>query len=130
MRWEGARTESTAVGVGHDVGRWFDEVMVLAPAAPSPSACRAGCAFCCHLKVSLSPPEAIALIDHLRRHLSTAELATLRARVVATDKRTHGITAEARARARIPCPLLQDSQCIAYEARPTACRASMTSCSS
>lgn len=33
------------------------------------------------------------------------------------------MTAQQRVEARIPCPMLEEDRCAAYEARPTACRA-------
>lgn len=92
------------------------------------SDCSAGCAFCCHLKVTASPVEVLALADHLRRSLSPERLRTLERRLDETDRRTHGLTTDERASARIPCPLLDEAGlCGGYEARPLRCRGANSS---
>jgi len=89
-----------------------------------PLACRAACAWCCHLTVVVSVPEVLRLAEHLRRALSPAALDALQARCEAraAERRTMSIVRWERTR-REPCVLLVDNQCSAYEARPLACRA-------
>ena len=67
-------------------------------------ACRRGCAFCCHVDVTVTPLEAIRL---WRR---------------AGDAAPPDSTAR-----RAPCPMLVDNACSQYEARPYACRAVFSS---
>ncbi len=87
-----------------------------------PRACRPGCAYCCHLKVAVSPAEAIRLAEALRASLDDAALDALRARVRATVERTRGLDASAHADLRLPCPVLDErGQCLGYAARPTSC---------
>ncbi len=111
-----------AVTVGEHVGLWFDEAMAQGPGPSSPYACATGCAHCCHLKVILTAPEVILMTTWLRARLPREALATLRAHVVETDRKTHGLSSSERADARVPCPLLADGACVAYEVRPVACR--------
>lgn len=120
--WSRGRSGVIAASVGDEIGVWFDDVTARLPRPPSPYACRDGCAFCCHLKVIASAPEVIAMIAWVREHLPEEELSALRARLIATDEDTHGLTATARAAKRLPCPMLRDNRCVAYEARPAACR--------
>jgi hypothetical protein len=87
-----------------------------------PIACRAGCAHCCNLKVIVTAPEAIHIVEWLRGKLDDDALADLRARVVATDDRTRGMTVAQRLSARVPCPLLAGDLCLVHEVRPLACR--------
>jgi Fe-S-cluster containining protein len=120
--WASGRSGVTAAAVGEEVGLWFDEVTSRISPSPSLYACRDGCSFCCHLKVIASPPEVIAMIEWIRKHLPEEELSALRTRVTETDQRTHGLTATERAELRLPCPMLRDNRCVGYEARPAACR--------
>ncbi|MBL9022810.1 MAG: YkgJ family cysteine cluster protein [Myxococcales bacterium] len=103
---------------------WLDGVVAEAkrqfpPAAPI--GCAEGCAYCCHLKVIATPAEIIGLYEHLTASLSEAELGALRSRVEQADARTRGLTADARAMLKLPCPLLVEARCIAYEHRPLHC---------
>ena len=77
-------------------------------------ACKAGCAFCCYLPVVLaSAAEVVYLADWLRAGCSADELENIRKRLEARCEQTTE---------RLPCALLQDNQCMAYEARPFKCR--------
>ncbi len=103
---------------------WFDAVLDEAKRAFPPSApigCAEGCAYCCHLKVIATPTEVIALADELRASLTPEQLQALRERVAAASALTRGATAEERARARVPCPVLVEGRCAGYAARPLHC---------
>ena len=75
--------------------------------------CRKGCSFCCHLRVTATPLEVVRIaanIDHQRRSsvLSTAETVA-------------GLDARQRLVRSVPCPLLLEGACSAYEVRPLTC---------
>jgi len=114
-----------------DCFAWLEELLPrLEAKAPrdAPGDCSAGCAYCCHLKVTASPVEVLALADHLRRTLSQERLRALRRRLDETDRLTHGQTTGQRASARVPCPLLDEAGlCAGYEARPLRCRGANSS---
>jgi hypothetical protein len=65
--------------------------------------CRRGCAFCCHVDVTVTPLEAIRLSQHAR----------------AAGRAVPATEASAR---YAPCPLLEDGACTVYAMRPFACR--------
>jgi Fe-S-cluster containining protein len=116
-----ARTVEAAA----DAEAWSEELTsAVAEDVPpeEPIACHAGCAHCCNLKVIVTAPEAIRIVEWLRGKLDDAALADLRARVVATDDKTHGMTVAQRLRAHTPCPLLASELCLVHDVRPLACR--------
>jgi hypothetical protein len=86
-----------------------------------PSACRAGCAWCCHKSIAVSPPEVLRIAAYLRTRLAADDLAVLHERIVALDEQTQTMSSRERARARLPCALLADQQCIVHAARPLTC---------
>ena len=86
-------------------------------------ACAAGCDFCCHLPVDITVPEALRMVDYLLTVLTPEALASTRSRLMANERRIHGLSYEEHTRARIACALLVDGVCSVYEARPIACRA-------
>jgi Fe-S-cluster containining protein len=86
-------------------------------------ACRAGCAFCCALPVSVHPPEALYLALHLRARLHADALAALVARLRQRVEARRGWTLEQRRTHQRWCVFLQaDGHCGMYDGRPLACR--------
>ena len=86
-------------------------------------ACAAGCAFCCHLPVDMTAPEAFRLAAYLQQSLSPKAFAAIRERIAATVATVSGLSYEAHSQAKIPCALLVEGTCVAYPHRPFACRA-------
>ncbi len=86
-------------------------------------ACEAGCAWCCHMPVSISMPEALLIHAHVTQTWSEPRRAEL-VRALADAN------AAARACAdeddlflsRRPCPFLTEGHCSIYAVRPLACR--------
>jgi Fe-S-cluster containining protein len=95
---------------------------LLARAPSGAVACRAGCDHCCHQSVGATPPEALAIWDHLQAALTEAELAVVAARVAEAHRRDQGLSAADRFSPDHPCPFLRAGQCTIYDVRPLACR--------
>jgi hypothetical protein len=79
-------------------------------------ACRSGCAYCCKQPVTLLAPEAFFLASQIRgrsNQIAAMADAAHAFRGLAWDGRWHGA---------LPCPLLEESACTAYSARPFSCR--------
>jgi Fe-S-cluster containining protein len=97
-----------------------DELLGRLPAGTI--ACKPGCDHCCHQVVGVTPPEALAIVEHLHRKLDQAELARVAARVADAHARADGLTSAERFSPAHPCPFLDAGQCSIYEVRPLACR--------
>ena len=95
-RWRATRWTATS--------RLIDGLLARAPAGAV--ACRAGCDHCCYQSVGVTPPEALAIFDHLSRTLSDAQLGERRGarrRARARDARAVDRRAVlARASLRVP----------------------------
>lgn len=102
--------ESECLGYFHNVPGGLDLLNSLA--------CKAGCAFCCELKVEITAFEAAAIWAGLQGD----DWAAQRDALVATAPRTAGLDTEGRRRARIACGLLTEGRCAPYAIRPYACR--------
>lgn len=97
-------------------GRFLDEP------ARERIACAAGCAWCCHEPLQVSPLDAISVADYLRRHgRSAAPLEEYRARL----ESEFGYQRERLKACFWACPFLDVGErlCSLYEARPVICRA-------
>ncbi|MFM2423175.1 MAG: hypothetical protein RL291_1705 [Pseudomonadota bacterium] len=87
-------------------------------AAPSDKlACAKGCAYCCHVRVLVSVPEAFLIA---RWVLAKGPTHVLEFRQRA--QKIAGKSAEQRFGAKLPCPLLVNNVCSAYQNRPLNCR--------
>jgi Fe-S-cluster containining protein len=95
----------------------------LPPADRGPVACRAGCDFCCHLRVMATAPEVFALLDYLAANLDEAAFEAFSERVAAADRALRALPSEAVVTTNLACPVLVDGRCSGYPARPLNCRA-------
>jgi Fe-S-cluster containining protein len=89
----------------------------------APVACKAGCSFCCHLRVTITPYEAIALFRYLRTKIPGEQADVIASKVLANAERIGAITEADHRSARIQCAFLVDGRCSAYSARPAVCAA-------
>ncbi|HEX2660944.1 MAG TPA: YkgJ family cysteine cluster protein [Polyangia bacterium] len=95
---------------------------LLASAPQGAVACKPGCDHCCHQSVGVTPPEALAIFEHLRHTLGEVERAALAAQLAVSEERTRGLSAAERFSPDHPCPFLAQGRCSIYEVRPLACR--------
>jgi Fe-S-cluster containining protein len=86
-------------------------------------ACKAGCSYCCHIKVDALPIEVFYLVQHLRSTLNKSELDLVHSKAKANRQRTSGMTCHEQQEKAIRCPLLSNEGCcMCYVARPSTCR--------
>jgi len=90
---------------------------------PRSIACQAGCPYCCHIRLTASPPEILLVLAHIQDTWDAAQIETLKRKVKNTDAFTRGKSIEERAAQRLPCPLLKDGSCSVHSVRPLSCRA-------
>jgi Fe-S-cluster containining protein len=87
----------------------------------APIACKSGCSFCCHLRVTVAPHEAIALFRHLRSQIPASLAQEIEQRVLANAAQIAQMTEEQHWSKNVKCAFLVDGTCSAYSARPMAC---------
>jgi len=86
--------------------------------------CGAGCCFCCHQRIDVTPLEALAIAAFLWHHLSVAEVDQLRRRLAGNAERAAELSKAEHARRRIACGLLDEfGNCSVHPVRPLACAA-------
>ncbi len=117
----GAEAEPVAAVVSN-AHNWADTMIARSPEVTN-RACKAGCAFCCYVPtVLVTAAEAVYLADWLRSHCSPEEWDELKKRLVDRQQQQKNSPVSAPGNPLIPCALLQNSQCMAYEVRPLKCR--------
>jgi len=116
-----ARTDPGGPAAAAEIAARIAGKAIAAVAARDETACRRGCAFCCHFAVAASPPEVFRLARALRERTRDGSTASVSA-VIERAQSTRGLTLEEITRACLPCVILVGSECSAYEARPITCR--------
>lgn len=86
--------------------------------------CTPGCASCCYHPVSISVLEAVPIYRYLVRQGRWD--ATLRKRLEESGRKQLGMAFEVWLFSLLPCPLLHENKCTAYEERPFVCRTSVS----
>jgi Fe-S-cluster containining protein len=87
----------------------------------APIACKAGCSFCCHLRVTVAPHEAIALYGYLMSEIPAPLADEIQQRILANAEQIGRLTPEEQVITNRRCAFLVDGSCSAYAARPMAC---------
>ncbi|MBC7134413.1 YkgJ family cysteine cluster protein [Oceanibaculum nanhaiense] len=85
-------------------------------------ACAAGCSHCCHLPVVTEAITVLRLAHYIRTNFSPEAIEALRTRIAARQAQLLPLDSASRRHFRQACPLLENGQCSAYEARPLICR--------
>jgi len=116
------RVEATARTAADIHDRAVAGLAPMVAPAPPPLACRRGCNYCCHVQIITDVPTVIRLAAYFRVRFSSQEVDELRRRINERLDRFEGLPEAERRGLRLPCPLLVDGACSAYEARPLICR--------
>ena len=113
----------SCVALASKVAERIEATLSQANNPDTPIACKAGCSFCCHLRVMIRPHEAIALFRYLRSQVPDEKARAIVAKLLANADRIGSMTETEHMSARIPCAFLVDGCCSAYSTRPGICAA-------
>lgn len=94
--------------------------------APNESvACRAGCAYCCHYQVVMTPPEILLIGAYVKKRFTARKKRELNERIERYAFLREGKTLAETAGVlhETPCFFLENKACTVYEVRPLVCRA-------
>lgn len=84
--------------------------------------CKKGCEWCCHQPVFALDYEMEYLNDFVRCNFSIEIQNEIKQRAENKNQKLSMLKEPELPNAKHPCPLLENGSCLAYEARPMACR--------
>jgi len=93
---------------------------------PLGSACKKGCAYCCHLKVGASIPEVIVIYGFLESHSDSVQIQDCIKRILQPEIYEDHHNETHYSAKQSPCPFLnynKGGECLIYIYRPFSCRA-------
>lgn len=89
--------------------------------------CKVGCEFCCHQPVFALDYEMDFLKDYLNEYFDEDTLQEISKKAKKKNEQLSSLKDDALLNSKHPCPLLGEGACMAYEARPMACRIYLSS---
>jgi len=85
-------------------------------------ACKAGCSYCCYLKVDVHASEAILISEFVKSKLPEETKKLIIKRAEENWKLIEPMNEVQHMTTNLPCPFLVDGICSIYSVRPGACR--------
>jgi Fe-S-cluster containining protein len=85
-------------------------------------ACKKGCHWCCHQPVFALEYELDYLCGFISKNFNAEIQKQIASRAAEKRKRLENLSDESLLNSKFPCPLLDQGICMAYAARPIACR--------
>ncbi len=104
------------------VDELIDSVSELASREKNSIHCKKGCQWCCHQPVFALNYELEYLNFFIKTNFKSDKQKGIRAKAKGKVNKLKGLQKDALLNSKHPCPLLEEGVCIAYEARPMACR--------
>lgn len=89
--------------------------------------CKMGCEWCCHQPVFALDYELGYLQNYIDEYFDDETKALIKTKAKHKQNKLSVLSDDDILNAKSPCPLLNDGACIAYEARPMACRIYLSS---
>jgi Fe-S-cluster containining protein len=119
----GIRLDAVISAAG-DVARYADEALAIVEDEYRPRLhCQENCFYCCCKPGVLATiPEFLRLLDHVRSTFTAEAVEALIDRARRYAAQIDGRSFDDLVDELVPCPLLVDGRCSAYEVRPLVCR--------
>ena len=89
--------------------------------------CKVGCEWCCHQPVFALDYELGYLQNYIDEYFDDETKAAIKTKAQRKQAKLSALNDDELLNAKSPCPLLNEGACIAYEARPMACRIYLSS---
>lgn len=111
----------------NSIDNLIDSITTLAKQQERPIECKLGCEYCCHQPVFALHYELDFLNSYLQEYFDDDLLSEIKEKAKQKETKLAKLKDNELLNSKHPCPLLNDGACIAYEARPMACRIYLSS---
>ncbi len=116
------RFDQAVIAMYQSVDRLIGSLLKMAEKRGVKTNCKKGCEWCCHQAVFANTYEIGYLQHYIRENLTKKQQAQIQERAETKLSQTSTLSKQEILNAKMPCPLLEDGICLAYDARPMACR--------
>lgn len=89
--------------------------------------CKLGCEWCCHQPVFALDYELDFLQNYIEEFFDKETKASIKTKAILKQEKLSELKDDQLLNSKYACPLLNEGACIAYEARPMACRIYLSS---
>ncbi len=89
--------------------------------------CKIGCEWCCHQPVFALDYELDYLNNYIKHYFDEETISIIKKKAKQKQQKLEKLDGDALLNSKHPCPLLSEGACVAYEARPMACRIYLSS---
>uniref|UniRef100_UPI0032165FFB YkgJ family cysteine cluster protein n=1 Tax=uncultured Draconibacterium sp. TaxID=1573823 RepID=UPI0032165FFB len=104
-----------------------DSLSALAQQQGKAIECKAGCEWCCHQPVFSLDYELDYLINYINKYFDKETISEIKRKAKQKQEKLKKLEGDALLNSKHACALLNDGACMAYEARPMACRIYLSS---
>ncbi len=101
---------------------FIDSLTVYAQQQGQKLDCKKGCEWCCHQPIYALSYEMQYLNAFIKDNFNKSDLKQIKNRAEIKNNKFKKLAGDSLLNAKHPCPLLENGTCIAYNARPMACR--------
>jgi len=105
----------------------IDSLLVYARQQNQTIDCKLGCEWCCHQPVFALDYEMDYLQDFISKYFDSETIEQIQQKAKQKQDKLSQLDGDELLNAKSPCPLLNNGGCMAYEARPMACRIYLSS---
>ena len=104
------------------IDEFIDYFLEFAKTNNKPTDCKKGCSWCCYQPVFALNYEIETLNHFIRQNFNKQTRSGIQRRELLKQKKLAGLKGDELLNSKFPCPLLKYVYCLAYKARPMACR--------
>lgn len=109
------------------IDEFIDSLLEFARANNQKTDCKRGCSWCCYQPVFALNYEIETLNDFIKKEFDGQTRSEIHKKANSKQHKLQNLEGGKLLNSKFPCPLLKEGYCLAYKARPMACRIYLSS---